>query len=140
MSPVEPLVAEVGLADGYVRTQLVARAFDDDIAHLEHVRPRGVREREVRVLLADEDRHSILSLHSLERVEDLSHDERGEPQRRLVEEQELRPGYHRAAQREHLLLTAGECPRLLVTPLFEPGEELEDTPRVVLDAAAPCGQ
>src|ERR1700730_18227569 len=137
MSPGEPLIPQIGLADGFVCAQLVARAFDDDVADLEHVGARGVGEREVRVLLDDEHRHALVALHARERFEDLLDHERSEAERRLVEQQQLRPPHHRAAERQHLLLTAGERPSLLVAPLFQPGEEREDTLRVLLDVGAP---
>src|SRR5439155_20614726 len=113
-----------------------ARSFDDDLADLEDVGARGMRKRQARVLLDDEDRHAATTLHLLKRLEDHRHPDRRGAERRLVEQEELRSGHHRAAEREHLLLPAGECSGLLVEAALQLREELEDAPGLVLDVAA----
>src|SRR5690606_41537472 len=52
-------------------------------------------------------------------VEDLLDDERGEPQRRLVEQEQLRPRHQRAADRQHLLLAARQRAAALHAPRSE---------------------
>ena len=59
----------------------------------------------------------------LDRLEDLLDQDRREPERRLVEQQEPRPGHQRPADREHLLLAARQRAALLVGPLAEPREQ-----------------
>ena len=49
-----------------------------------------------------------------------------EPERGLVEHDELRPRHQRAADREHLLLAARQRAGGLVPPLGEPRKLLED--------------
>src|SRR5262249_59735893 len=71
----------------------------------------------------------------LEPVEDLLDQHRCEAQRGLVEENELRPRHYRAAEREHLLLPAGERARLLALALLEPREVLEHVLGVLFHAA-----
>ena len=54
--------------------------------------------------------------------EDLAHDQRREPERRLVEHQQLRPPHQSTGEREHLLLAARERARPLLATLGDPGE------------------
>ena len=57
----------------------------------------------MRVLLYEQDSHA-LRVDLLDRLEHQLHEDRGEPHRRLVEEQQLWARHQRAADREHLLL------------------------------------
>ena len=61
----------------------------------------------------------------LDDLGDLVDDLRREPQRRLVEQQQLRAGHQRAADRDHLLLAAGEQPGGLGAPLAQAREQVE---------------
>ena len=79
---------------------------------LEHVAAvRGV-ERHQRVLLDEQDRRALL-VDLLDDVEDPLDEDRREPERRLVEQQQLRARHQRAADRAHLLLAARHRPGLL---------------------------
>src|SRR5213080_4397389 len=49
--------------------------------------------------------------------------------------EQLRPRHERPPHRAHLLLAAGHRPGLLVAPLGEPREELEDAVAVLADPA-----
>src|SRR5919201_2984906 len=120
-------VAQVGAADGFVALEVGARALNRDAADLEHVRLRRRGKRDARVLLDDEHRQALLLVQRAHDPEDLLDDERREPERRLVEEEEARPAHQRAAEREHLLLSARERPRLLAAPAAHPRELLEDS-------------
>src|SRR5436190_7619698 len=131
------LVAEVGTADGFVCAQLVARTVDDDASDLEHVRTSGRGEREVRVLLDDEDRGALVAVELGEDVEDLLDDQRCEPERGLVEQEESRASHQRAPECEHLLLAAGERAGLLVAPPVEHREQGEDALDILLRRAPP---
>src|SRR4051794_31609607 len=92
-------------------------------------------QRERRVLLHDDDRRALL-VHRAERLEDLAHDERREPERGLVEEEKPRLRHHRASEREHLLLAAGERPCLLLAAVVEAWEEFEYARQVARRLAA----
>src|SRR3954447_18266832 len=129
-------VTEVGLADRLVPAQLLGRPLDHDAADLEDVRPLRRAQREAGVLLDDEHRDAVLGAQPLERAEDLPDHERRQPEGRLVEEEKPRPRHQRAAEREHLLLAAAQRPCLLVAPLLEAREEVEDARRVLLQACA----
>ena len=65
------------------------------------------------------------SLICADDLEDLLHEERREAEGRLVEEQELRLGHQRAADREHLLLAAGERPARLASRSRRRGKSAE---------------
>ena len=60
--------------------------------------------------------------------------------RRLVEEQELGLGHQRAADREHLLLTAGHRARLLLLAFLQAREQVEDAVHVLGDAGLVLAQ
>src|SRR4029453_7230407 len=124
-------ISEVGVADGLVLGQLGARPLERHVPPLKHVRPARGAPRELRVLLDDEDGEALLLVQVAEDAEDLSYDDRREPERRLVEEQETRPRHERAGDREHLLLSAGERSGLLRAALVEP-REVAAHPLVVL--------
>ncbi len=124
------LVAEVALADGVVGAQPRARAFDGDAADLEHVGAARGGERDAGVLLDDEDGEALGGVQAAEDGEDLADDERRQAERGLVEQQQPRPGEQGAAEREQLLLAAGEGARLLVAPVGELREELVDAGEV----------
>ena len=67
---------------------------------------------------------------------DRLHHHRREAERGLVEHEQCRPGHERAADREHLLLAAGQLPGELLLPLVEDGEDLEHARGVLPDAGA----
>ena len=66
-----------------------------------------------RILLDDEHRQPVPLVQLADDAEDLAHDQRREPERRLVEHEQPRPRHQRAREREHLLLAAGERARRL---------------------------
>jgi len=71
----------------------------------------GEVERRRDVLLDEQDAHALLAIDGAHDAEDLAGDERREPERGLVEEEQARPQHERAPDREHLLLAPGEAPR-----------------------------
>src|SRR5262249_35399853 len=74
------------------------------------------------VLLDDEDRVPLLA-DAADQVEQAEHHDRGQPHRRLVEQDELGARHEGAPHREHLLLAAREAARPLAGALGEDGEE-----------------
>src|ERR1041385_6953166 len=121
-----PLVTEVAAADGVVGLELGARAREHDAAGLEHVARVGSLQREVRVLLDDQDGQALVLVQLADDPEQLRDQDGREPERGLVEQQEPRPVHERPREREHLLLAAAQRPGLLPPPLREPGEARED--------------
>ena len=62
---------------------------------------------------------------ALDQREQLFDQERGEAERRLVEDQEPGLGHQAAPDREHLLLAAGQRAGALALPFGEPREDRE---------------
>src|SRR5579862_3606284 len=129
-------VPEVAAADGVVGLKLGARAGERDVACLEHVAGVGGLQREVRVLLHDQDCEAFLFVQLADDPEQLRHQHGRQPERRLVQQQELRSEHERTRERQHLLLTAAQRPGLLTAALREPGEVREDALELGLDRAA----
>src|SRR5262249_52914599 len=97
----------------------------DDAAMFHHVIAVRNGRCEAKILLDQENGEALL----LERPDgpaDLLDDDRGEPLGRLVEQEEACAGAQDAADRQHLLLAAGELGALAREPLLEVGKELED--------------
>ena len=65
------------------------------------------------------------ALQLVDELEHALHDDRREPERELVDQQDLGLVHQHAREREHLLLAAGEAARRLLAALGELGEELE---------------
>src|SRR6266567_913713 len=96
----------------------------------------GELEGMKRVLLDQEDGELLLDVEGADDLENLPGDERGEPERRLVEQQEARPAHERARDRQHLLLAARERAAALVEPLAQPRKQDEDAVEIGVEIAA----
>src|SRR5579884_2960972 len=97
----------------------------DDAPAVEHVGAVGEAQREQRVLLDEHDGDPRLLELGQDPI-DVLDDERREPLRRLVDQEQPRVGDQRAADREHLLLAAREAPRAARAQLAELRQLLED--------------
>ena len=75
-------------------------------------------------------------LELLDQLEQPLHDQRREPERQLVDHQQLGFVDQHPGQRDHLLLTARQARRDLLAVVVELGEELEDARDPLLDLAA----
>src|SRR5690349_15102340 len=80
--------AEVELRDIRVRAQPLGRAVEDDPAVLHHIAIVRHVERHARVLLDQENRHAELAPYGLQALHQLLDEERREPLRQLVDEQQ----------------------------------------------------
>src|SRR5919198_3362619 len=109
-------VSEVRAPDRVVPPELGGGAGHHDAARLEEVGVIGKVERRGDVLLDEQHAHALLAVDGAHDAEDLAGDERREPERGLVEEQQARPQHERAPDREHLLLAAGEASGDLTVP------------------------
>ena len=103
--------AEVYLLNLLVLAQGLRVVGENDVPRLHHVAAVGRVEGHQRVLLDEEDGRSLV-VDLTDDLEDLLDEDRREAHRGLVEHQELRLRHQRAADRAHLLLTAGERPAL----------------------------
>ena len=96
------------------------RAVDHDVAAV------GELERVEGVLLDQEDGQLLVGVELPDGGENLPRDQRREPERRLVEQQQPRPAHQRARDRQHLLLAAGQRAAALVQALLQPRKQRED--------------
>src|SRR5919109_3560193 len=132
--------AEIGGLDAAVADELLRRPLRLDAPDPHQVRAVAARERLVDVLLDEQDRHPLLVAEADDQLEDEPDELRREAERRLVEEQELRPGHERPRDRELLLLAAGERGRRQPQALAQDGEELEQPLAAAVVAAVPPGR
>ena len=89
----------------------------------EHIRPVGECDGALRALLDEQDRDAAVADFG-ERAENRVDERRREAERRLIEEEHVGSGHECAADRQLLLLAAGECSGLTVAEFGEHREEL----------------
>src|SRR6266545_148924 len=118
--------AQVELLDVLVRQEAVARPVVHDAAVLHHVAVVGDLERGAHVLLDQQDRESELRSQALDELHQGLDDDRREPERQLVDQEDEGTAQQRGADGEHLALAAGEIPGELTSALGEHREEVED--------------
>src|SRR3954467_14908591 len=116
---------QIAVFDGRVAAQRGARAGPDDATLLDDHVPVGEARQGVDVLVDDDDRLA-LALEALQAGPDLGPDERRQPLRRLVEDEELRVRHQGPAAADHLLLAWGERGAEMVPALLQPREQLVD--------------
>ncbi len=118
--------AEVALEHGTVGDELGAGAFVDDAAALEDRGLVGDAQHLLGVLLHQDRRHAFVADDAPERRQQFLDQDRGEPFERLVEQDDARIEDQRAADRQHLLLAAGELVAEVAAALGEARKELVD--------------
>ena len=126
--------AEIGLMDALVLLQVAARARRDDRAGLQDVAAARGLERIARILL-DQQNAGAGGVDRADGAEDILHDHRREPERRLVQAQQPRLRHHGAAEHQHLLLAAAERAGVLRCARAQPRKHGEH----LLDQAAHLG-
>ena len=117
--------------------QLTGGGVQGDTPDLKHVAVMRGLQRHVRVLLDEQDRRAG-RVDLADDLEDRLHDLRRQAQRRLVQQQQPRPGQQRPRNRQHLLLAAGERRGALTQPFAQPREQRQG-PLAVLGDAGPVG-
>src|SRR5580765_3204432 len=123
--------AKVGLPQVLVCKQVLCGTLQHQSPGGENVAAVRDRKRHVRILLDDEHRDAGL-MHLLDDLEASLDEDRRQPHRRLVHEEQLRARHQRATHGDHLLLSSGECPRELRPSLVEQREECVDALEVFL--------
>ncbi len=127
--------AEQALLQFAVRRE-PARVDDAVDAPVDHDRDTvGDGGRDADILLDDEDCDVAFGSEPDQHLLDLRDDDGREPLGRLVHDEEVRVGDERPADREHLLLAAGELPAAVAAPFGEAGKDLVDaldSPRTLL--------
>ena len=83
------------------------------------------------MLLVEQERGAGLAELD-DHLEELLDEERRKPEGELVDHQELRARHHGPRHREHLLLTSGERPSVIVELLLQDGEQPEQSLAVLL--------
>src|SRR2546423_5660702 len=117
--------AEVGGRHAAVAAELRRRPLRLDRTDAHQVRAVADAERLVNVLLDQQDRHALLLAQPDDQLEDEPDELRREAERRLVEEEEPRPGHERPRDRKLLLLAARERRGGQTEPVAERREWLE---------------
>ncbi len=121
-----PAAFQIGGADFRALQQFAAgprqrdQAVDHDIAAM------GEFQRVVGVLLDDQHGQAVLPVQGPDRVENLPRDQGGEAERGFVQHQQARAAHQGAADRQHLLLAAGQRAAALGHALLEPRKQRED--------------
>src|SRR3989454_1067824 len=142
LTPASLSHAEVTVLDVRACTELGRGAAPHDLALLEDVVSVGDPRQRGHVLVDQQDRLPA-RLEVDQAAPDLRPDERREPLRRLVEDEQARVRHERAPDREHLLLAAREGPAEDALATGELGKEVEDLldrPRVPVAAAVRRGR
>src|SRR5262245_37613891 len=120
-----PSHLQIALRDGRVGGERVRRARPYDLPLLDDRVPVGeLHERGE--MLVDEQDGLALRLQAGEALPDVEPDERREPLGRFVEDEQLWIGHQCAADRQHLLLAAGQLVAHVAAPLRELGKEIVD--------------
>ena len=101
--------------------------MDDDVAAV------GDADRLGEILLGHQHGEPILFFQLLDLIDGAADQDRGEPDRGLVDQQDARRQHQRPPERQHLLLAAAQTPRELASPLRELRERLEAERAIVRD-------
>src|SRR4051794_12322933 len=91
------LGAKVEFLDVLGMHQAVAGVVHHDASDFQHIAVMGRLQRHPCVLLDQQDRHALLLVDTADDRENLLHQDRRQPERRLVEQQQRRPVHQRAA-------------------------------------------
>src|SRR6266446_9193858 len=102
------------------------RRIMDDGAALQYHNAVGQPQNLLRVLLDDDGTGTARAGDGAERSQQFLDDDRGQPLGRLVQQQHFWIERQRAADRQHLLLAAGEQVAEMVAALFQPRKHLVD--------------
>src|SRR6478736_4264822 len=120
-----PSAPQVGAADLRIRTQRRGGIAQDHAAGLQHEPVAGDFQREVGVLLHQQDGDAAAAVDLHDALEDGLHQQRRDAKRGLVQHQEFRLSHQCAADGQHLLLAAGKRARLLLLALRQPRKDAE---------------
>ena len=111
-------------------------APDHDAAGLDQIGAVGQIQRQIGVLLDDQETDAIGPVDRAQDFENVGDDQRREAERGFVEQQQAGSQQQRARDREHLLLASRERAGLLAPALREPRKIPEDPLEIRLDRVA----
>src|SRR6516165_5389546 len=117
--------SEIAMHDFRLGLEFVGctRMYDGALLHQKHVRTE--LECGFDILLDQQDRHAFL-IDAVNFAPDLRYQPRHDPFGRLVKNDKARAHHQAAADRQHLLLTAGECVTGLLQSFLELGKTGKD--------------
>src|SRR5262245_60185572 len=124
--PLAAAAAEIEFLDVGMAAQALGGAVEHDAAVLHHIAVVRDLERHRRALLDDQDGDAELASDLGEPAQKILDHDRGEAERELVDQQQLRPADEGAGERQHLPLAAGKEPADAGLELAEPRKELVD--------------
>src|SRR5438067_10090954 len=127
--------AEVCPLDFGIRGKLGRRTCEFDAAGFHHVCAVGYLERHTRVLLDQQQRYPF-GLEARNHIEDAFHQQWGETERGLVQQQQARTRHQRSTDGQHLLLATREGAGALLAAFAEDRKQLEDVLEIVLHGCA----
>src|ERR1700712_3663158 len=116
---------EIEFLDVLVAVELGRGSDEADLALAQHVVPVGEAEGGMHVLLDQQNGKPFLAQVSQDR-DDLVHDHRRQPFRRLVEQQQRRVQHQGAGDRQHLLLAAGKLEAEIGLAFLQPRKQPVD--------------
>src|SRR6266850_4936957 len=111
-------------------------AFEHDLAVHDDVAAVGDANRLVEILLGHQHREAVALLELLDLGDGMRDQDRREPHRGLVHQQQAGRGHQRAADRQHLLLAARERAGELAPALRQDGKNLERKGKIPADVGA----
>src|SRR6267378_3932111 len=111
-------------------------AFEHDLAVHDDVAAVGDADRLVEILLGHQHCEPVAFLQLPDLGDGMRDQDRREPHRGLVHQQEPGRGHQRAADRQHLLLAAGERAGELAPALRQDGKNLERKGKIPADVGA----
>src|SRR5579872_1243526 len=94
------------------------RTLMHNVAVIEQIRPLRKVQGRRQVLLHDYDRLPLIRKLATD-IQEIAHDDGGQPLERFVEQEQFGATYQRACDREHLLLAAGEIETSTATAFGE---------------------
>src|SRR4029077_14404585 len=130
--------SEIRLANAVTRQELGGAAGGVDAARLEQVRAIDHPEHLLHVLL-DDQHGQTAGPDAIDQLEDLLDQNRRQPSGRLVEQEQLRLGHQRPADRAHLLLAARHAAGELMASLTHPREKPLANPSLRRDFGRAAG-
>src|SRR5579859_2073844 len=127
---------EIKLLDQVVVVELVGgAAFERDLAVDDDVAAVGDADRLVEILLGHQHGERVALFHFADGFDGAADQDRGEADRRLVDQQNLRRQHQRATERQHLLLAARHAAGELAAALGKPRKGLEADVEIALELA-----
>src|SRR5689334_4350178 len=116
--------------------QALAGIGHDDAANLQDVAVVSDLERHFCILLDQQDRYALSLVDAPDNGKDFLYQQRRQPERGLIQQQQPRPIHQRPRDGEHLLLASRQMPGRLIEPRLQDREIIVDALQVPGDTLA----